>query len=175
MDSPSPHHEFVRQFAQHERQVYTFILSLLGDTVAADDVFQETCVVLWDKFADFRPGTNFGAWARKIAYHKVLNYRQQRARQLPLATDEFLERVSASFETRVDTADARLKALQCCVRKLSESDRELIRLRYEGDTTARNVARQTGRPENTVYKALSRVRRALLNCIRLTMSQEEHA
>ncbi len=62
-----PQREFIRLFAQHERTIYAHILALLGDAEATQDVFQETCVVLWEKFAEFQAGTHFGAWARKIA------------------------------------------------------------------------------------------------------------
>jgi RNA polymerase sigma-70 factor (ECF subfamily) len=43
----------------------------------AEEVFQNTSVVLWNKFGEFQPGSNFFAWASQVAYYEVLNYMRQ--------------------------------------------------------------------------------------------------
>ena len=47
----------------------------------AEDILQETKVRLWDQFARFTPGTNFGAWASTVARFMVLEYRERASRQ----------------------------------------------------------------------------------------------
>ncbi len=101
--------DFVKLFTSHERRIFSYVLSLVGDYHAADDVFQQTSLVLWQKFDDFQPGTNFGAWACRIAHYKVLNYRKQQHRFKVGFSDAFIEVIAATkteydkgFEDRRD-------------------------------------------------------------------------
>src|SRR5262245_27195115 len=61
---------FVRLFAQHEHQVYAYIVSVLANWADADEVMQETSVALWEMFDDFQEGTSFCSWACRIAYFR---------------------------------------------------------------------------------------------------------
>ena len=81
--------EFVTLLTQAQQTLYACILSLLPDRVAANDVLQETNLTLWHKAEDFEPGTNFLAWATRIARYHVLNYRRKRQRDR-LVFDEAL-------------------------------------------------------------------------------------
>jgi DNA-directed RNA polymerase specialized sigma24 family protein len=63
--SPSP--EFVQLFTHYQRRLFLYILSQLPNPIEAEEVQQETNVVIWSKFAQFREGTNFLAWVSQIA------------------------------------------------------------------------------------------------------------
>ena len=39
--------EFARLFAQHDRWLFSYLVTLLGSPAHAEEVFQEVCVVLW--------------------------------------------------------------------------------------------------------------------------------
>ena len=47
--------EFIRLLMENERRIYAYILTLLGNGADAEDVLQETSIILWDKFAEFQP------------------------------------------------------------------------------------------------------------------------
>lgn len=55
--------EFARLFGRHARQIYSYILTLIPHWVDAEDVFQETSTIIWEKFDQYKSGTNFRAWA----------------------------------------------------------------------------------------------------------------
>lgn len=166
--------EFAGLYSAHEFQLFSYVLALTGNLSAAEDVFQETCVVMWQKFADFEVGTNFAAWARKIAYHMVMRYHRQTGRQRLFLDDAFVERISAVRSNRTIVRDSRSEALQKCMAKLRPRDRELLACRYgEERLSIKDVAEKLGRPANTVYKALRRVRGSLLECVRRTLLQGE--
>ena len=61
-----------------------------------------------------------------------------------------------------DTVHSRRDALRGCLKKLPENDRHLVDRCY-GDSrqSFKTAAEELGRPINTVYKALNRIRRAL--------------
>ena len=56
----------------HQRQLYLFILTLLPNPNDADDVLGDVNTLLWTKADDFEPGTNFTAWAYRVAHFEVL-------------------------------------------------------------------------------------------------------
>lgn len=173
-DDNSPGEAFARLFARHQRQVHSYIFSLLGDWTAAEDVFQETCVVMWSKFADFQPGTDFAAWACRIARFKVLKYREECKRRLPFTGTEFIETVAAARESHAGESDEWTAVLTKCIEKLSLSDRRLIVQRYSDDCTIKELAAKLGLPSNSVYKAVARIRKGLLDCVEKSVAREEH-
>jgi RNA polymerase sigma-70 factor (ECF subfamily) len=75
MSSPDRAEEFVFLLARHERLLGAYVMTMVPHPQDADDILQEAKVVMWRNFTKFEPGTNFGAWARKVAFHQVLAYR----------------------------------------------------------------------------------------------------
>lgn len=151
-------------FLRHEREIRGYILSMMVQWADADDVLQESCIVMWQKFSEFDPESSFSAWARKIIYFTLQNYRRKQGAHVCFS-DEFLERLSARAVERDPTTDARHAFLADCMAKLRPVDRELIERRFEADRTARDLAKSLGRPAKSVYKSLNRVYRSLLACI----------
>jgi len=168
--------EFLRLFAAAQPRVYGYIRTLLPTSREdADEVLQETSVVLWEKFEEFKPGTNFVAWACRIAYYKTLKFRQQQSR-LPLAlSHELADLVSQESLSWLEAEDSRWRALEKCLEKLKSKDRELLNLRYRQDGTAKMAAEAIGRSVESVRHSLIRIRLALLECVRRTLAAEEIA
>src|SRR5260221_12446474 len=65
---------YLRLLTQHDRWLATYVFSLVASTADAQDILQEVKVTMWKQFAKFETGTNFRAWARKIATNQILNY-----------------------------------------------------------------------------------------------------
>ena len=59
MPDPKRHEEFVSLVRRYTNQMLAYIDALLLNRTDAEDLFQETCIVLWQKFDEFIPGTNF--------------------------------------------------------------------------------------------------------------------
>jgi len=160
--------EFVRLFTSCQKKIYWYIFSLLHDVHDAEEVFQETAIVLWQKFASFQSGTNFVAWACRIAYHKVLRFRDEHRRDIPCLSNVFLEEVAPELLAVIDMDAANLldEQLAECLAKLNQRDRELVYLRYKPGATTKRVAAEVGRSTDAVYKALNRIHQALFECMR---------
>ena len=75
-----------------------------------------------------------------------------------------VRRDETEFEVEAELVE-RQEALEGCLGKLPENDRDLIHRRYAEGATTRGVAEQVGRSADAVYKALSRIRRALHACV----------
>jgi len=165
--------EFSRLYEGCAAWLYSYLLSLLRRRDDADEVLQETAKVCWEKFDQYRPGTEFRAWACLIAHFKALKFRQQRSKA-PLAfSDLFFEVVDEEAVVMADTLDARLRFLDDCTEKLPASDRKLVRLRYSPGATTKSVAEAVGRSTAAVYRSLVRIHDVLFHCIDQAMKEED--
>ena len=165
-----PGEDFVRLFTQAQRSIYLFILPLVRTGADAEEVLQETNVVILSKWSQFEPGTNFIAWCRAIARLEVFRFRRGRHHKLQLLGDDVIELLSHQIEEQPADLEQRRDALSECIQKLRESDQELLRKRYSAGSSRDQVADELGRPANSVYQSLGRVRRVLLECIRRRMA-----
>src|SRR5262249_23278038 len=121
---------FVRLFAQHEHQIYAYIVAAIGNWADADEVMQQTSVALWEMFDRFTEGTSFSGWACQIAYYRILRYRENRRRDRHEFDQEFVEAVAATAHQESDWFESRRKALGDCVARLRPQDRELLQFCY---------------------------------------------
>ena len=164
--------QFSRLLVANQRRLYGFILSLVHDRAAANDILQEVSAVIWRKFERFEPGTDFAAWAMSVARLSIFEWRRaQKNVPLPLDDDQFTRladevvAVSCEFE-------ARREALAKCVRTLAASDRELLLARYFQDDPVTRIAGRLNQSRMAIYKRLNRIHRALLDCIQTRIASE---
>lgn len=164
--------EFVRLLTQHERRLFAYILALVPRWADADDILQETSLRLWDEFDKYSPGTDFMAWAGRVAFYQVLTFRKQHNRDRRLFSEQFIDVVDAAATAVPDEADAQHLALADCMTKLSDSNRELLRACYSADTNIKEAAARLGRSLPAVYRALSRIRITLHECVEQSMQKK---
>jgi RNA polymerase sigma-70 factor (ECF subfamily) len=170
-----PTEEFVQQFTLHQRRLYLYILSQVSSTQDAEEVLQDTNLIIWSKYHQFDIATNFFAWAAQIATYEILKFRQRRQREKLRFSDEFVDAVSRDVLERSEELERRRTALDVCLQKLRPDDRELIHRRYQPGERGKFVAADLGRPANSVYQSLGRIRRTLLECIQRRLALEGHA
>jgi RNA polymerase sigma-70 factor (ECF subfamily) len=171
----APSDEFVQLFTKWQRRLFLFILAQSPNPVDAEEILQETNLVIWRKSHTFREGTNFYAWGCRIAVLEVLKFRDRRRRYASLLSDAFVETIAREAEDNVEALEERRHALLTCLGRLAPSDRELIRQRYATGATGKSVAAQLARPANSVYQSLSRIRRTLMECITRRLAAEGQA
>lgn len=164
-DSPDPAEEFVFQLARHERLLGAYVMTMVPHPQDADDILQEAKVVMWRHFAKFEPGTNFGAWARKIAFHQVLAYRKRKHRDRLDFSEDFLRAVADEAEAQAEQLDQRERLLHDCVAKLPADHRDVLHLRYQQGLSLEDMAARLGRTVGALYRQLSRVRQTLHECV----------
>ena len=154
-------------------RVFGYLLALVQNMADAEDLYQQTALLLWEKFDQYQPGTDFGSWATTVAHYTALNFLRRQSRRRTLFSEAALERLSAAQgELKTSDCTARSEALSQCVEALSAVERRLVRLRYEGDRSVNDIAQQEQRTVGAVYTALSRIRKSLLACIERRVAKE---
>lgn len=160
-----PTEEFVQLFSRNQRRIFLHILVQVGNPADAEEILQETNVVIWSKFEQFQLGTNFIAWAFQIANYEVCKFRDRRRSNRLVFTDEMVDVLARESESMQDEFDLRRAALRECLQKLRPKDRELIEERYAPGQKGIEIASELGRPTNSVYQSFGRIRRTLFECV----------
>lgn len=117
--------EFVQLLTTHQNRLYGYILSLVFDRSRADDLLQQTNAVLWRKAAEFETGTNFVAWAFRIAYYEVMQYRRKQQRERLVFDDELLGNLAAAAQEEDEQFLQRQTLMRQCLDHLSERHRDV--------------------------------------------------
>jgi len=179
-EAPKQDHteEFLRLLAEHERKLGLYVHGLVANTQDAQDILQEGKIVMWRAFGQFKQGTNFAAWARKILFHQILAYRRRTKRDpCQSLSDELLELLSAEAEAAIAEGrwEKREKALNHCLQKLNPDHRRIVQMRYRDEASIEKIAHRVERTGGAVYRLLSRLRRNLYDCVeRETTSPPSH-
>ncbi len=149
----------------HDRALSLYVYGLVSHHADADDILQETKMIMWRCFSQFEIGTSFIAWARKTAFHQILDYRRKKKKaHLPLS-DEMLDHVGEKIAGLTDHEHLRKNALQSCLNNLKDEHRKMMLMRYDDEMEVEEIAIATNTTPGAVYRALSRLRMGLLECI----------
>ena len=164
--------QLMRLITEHQRRIFGYIYTLVPDRQDAQDILQETSVVICQTFDQFRPGTDFAAWACQIAYWEVRRARQKFARSKVIFNQEVVDAIAETAAELLPEMGARHEALAKCLQKLHPRDRELLLTRYEPGSGVEEAAQRSGRSLVAAYKALARLRKLLLDCVTNQLSLE---
>ncbi len=165
--------EFAELLRRNQTQLFGFIYSLVRDLDDADDLFQQTSLVLWDKFDRFDPTRSFVGWACGVARFEVLNFLRARSRNRLYFSDELnLALIEAHESMEQEIVEDRRDALAVCMKKLRDKDQELVEACYGRSMCIQELASDWGRSTQSIHNSLRRIRRALFECVRRNLAQE---
>lgn len=156
---------FVQQLIAHQPRLRVFVRSLLPIKQDADDVLQEINLVLCRRSGDFVEGTNFAAWALKVAHFQVLAHRQSAARNRLVFEDETVQQIADAAIERLQVSGDREEALRHCLSQLTDHQRRILSQRYAEQLPINRIAEDVARPEASVRQSLYRIRALLQQCI----------
>ena len=164
--------QFVKDLTACQLRLHSYILALLPNSDAADDILQNTNVVLWRKREQYVDQAHFAAWACKTAYYEVLAHCRGNQRDRHVFGDELLQRVAATVEQRTEAIGERSRWLDECLDELTAEQRAAILARYQPEASVQQIAEQQGKSPGAVTKSLARIRRTLFTCMDRKMHGE---
>ncbi|MAD78745.1 MAG: RNA polymerase factor sigma-70 [Planctomycetaceae bacterium] len=146
-----------------------FIRALVKDSVAVEDVHQETLITAWKTLDRFDRSRPFAPWLRGIARNHVLAH-YRKTRRLPIHCEEtvidHLDGRLAQIGRRTgDTWEEKLEALDHCLDAIPEPNRTLLDLHYREELDTERIALRTDLRRETVKKRLQRIRAGLAECL----------
>ncbi len=158
--------QLARLWTESQPVVASYVLSLVRDFHAAEDVLQQVAVVLVREFEKYDRGRPFLNWALGIARNVALKSRRDSARGISrLLETELLEQIQSGFEEDVGAWTALRQSLQHCLQKQQARMLEVLRWRYAFDLKPQEVAGRMGVTSGAVRVMLHRARSMLRDCI----------
>lgn len=164
--------EIESMFLMHEVSLRGYLLGLMADRSAADDVFQEVFLVVMRRGSEFRRDGNFLAWVRGIAHNKVREHYRSSRKSMPF-DEHMVDLLAAAAPEEADPlVDQRRKVLSQCLDRLAPRTRQIVDLRYaEKPMSIQEIADRICWTTGAVNVALSKARSFLRKCASRTLEQ----
>ena len=168
--------EFVLLITRHQAAIYAYILTLIPDRVAAQDILQETNLVICRKLDQFETGTQLKAWAFRIPYWQTMAHlkRVQRSGMVTLEPD-VLELVASEAQEVLEDFEGRHLALRSCLQKLPAGDASILLAHYQRGESLGEISGRLGRTREALKQVMLRIRRTLRTCIERQLASEANA
>ena len=153
-------------YCRHNVRVYRFILRIVRDATAAEDLVSQVFLDVWRTAGQFQGRSQVSTWLLSIARFKALTAMRQRrfedidqedVRQIPDGAD--------TPETSLDRSDTSA-ILRACVQKLSPAHREIITLVYYHEKSVEEVGQIIGIPQSTVKTRMFYARKQLADLLK---------
>ncbi len=166
------HDQFLRLYVSQEEALLAFVRTLVPSREDAREVMQEVAVVLWQRLGDLDDLANFRPWSFGVARFKAMAWLRDLTRDRLVFDEDVLELLADEVTEHVDTYEAERRALESCVEKLDPAQRKLLDAAYAPGARIDVLAAEAGRSPMSFYKALHRIRLALMNCTQRMLAQE---
>ena len=158
---------------RHQAQLFGYIYSLVRDLDDADDLFQQTSLVLWDKFDQFDPSQELHRLGLRRGPVRGLELPPRRSRQRLYFSDELsLMLIDAHEELEQERRRGAARGPGRCLKKLRPrrpgACRRLLRARRRG---SRRSPTRWGRSTQSIHNSLRRIRRTLFECVSRSLAR----
>lgn len=151
---------------RHLDAIHAFVSVKLPVAHLADEITHDAFVFAYRNIERFTPGTSLRAWLRAIAANKVRaeleRITREHRNQLAYAQQREIE---LAAEEADELAVREIQALEDCIRAVPPHLQELLELKYHGERSGEEIARQMGRSVAWVHTNLCRVRAQLRTCV----------
>lgn len=166
-----PQENLVALITRHQAALHGYILGLLPDRAKADDVLQETNLVLWRKAGEYDQTLPFMPWACRVAFFQVKAALRDAARDRHVFDSELLDLLASEDDSDADATTALDHALRDCLEQLPEDKRSLILHRYQPDSSVNEMAAKRNLTPSALSVQLHRIRQMLEVCVAGKLNQ----
>lgn len=128
------------------KPVYFYVLRLVGNPDAAEDVMQDTFISVMSNCKNYRESEKGTSWIFTVARNKAIDYCRKKKNVIPLDVAESLP----DTENPIEKAESQAAFLQM-LSPLNDKERDIVMLRLLSDMTLTQVARELDMPKGSVF------------------------
>jgi RNA polymerase sigma-70 factor, ECF subfamily len=136
------------------QKVFRLCMGFVNDYELAQDIAQETFIIVWQQLSKFRGDANVGTWIFRIASNNCLRQIEKQNRfpraELPIHV----------AEEKQENIEPQIQFLYQCISELPETDRIIISLELE-DLKQAEIATIVGLSEANVRVKIHRIKEKL--------------
>jgi RNA polymerase sigma-70 factor, ECF subfamily len=142
-------------FERYKGPLFGFIVRIIHDNDAAEDVFQETFIKMVRYIGKFKGNSKFSTWLFQIALNQCRDTLRKGKNKTFVPVEDYEE--SLSIEPAADPYRImKSQRVRAIVDSLPDKMRETVVLRYFHDMSEHEIAEIVGCPEGTVKSRLFR-------------------
>lgn len=146
--------EFEEIYKTYWDRIFRLCMGFVNDYDAAQDLAQETFIIVWQKLETFRNESAIGTWIFRIASNNCLRQIEKQKRfpksELPIHLSE----------EKQSSLEPRIQFLYKCIAELPETERIIISLELE-DVRQAEIAKIIGLSEANVRVKIHRIKEKL--------------
>lgn len=161
--------KFVLLLTEAQPRLFGFAMKRLANHEQASDLVQEINLVLCSKADEFKPGTDFAAWAFAIAHFQLLAFIKRQTREKLVFHSDLLSQLDRidSAKHAAESSIEREEAISKCMERLCDEHRQVLSRRYAEAHSVKAIAADTKTTPNAVSMMLHRARRKLMKCMEM--------
>ncbi len=151
------------------RPIYRLCASYAPSAAEAEELTQEVYFKLWENLHQYRAGSNFMAWAWRVARNLLIDAhrRARRERSAAWLDPEVIDRLPASDDPHQQVQHRqRLRLIATSLRQLDENLAVLVLMRDFAGMSYQDMAEALELPLGTVKSRLNRARLELAGAVR---------
>jgi RNA polymerase sigma-70 factor (ECF subfamily) len=151
------------------RPIYRLCASYAPSPAEAEELSQEVYFKLWENLHRYTPGSNFMAWAWRVAKNLIIDSyrRSRREREAAWLDPEIIDRLPAADDPHEQTERRqKLRLIATSLRQISEELAVLVLMRDFAGLSYQEIAEATELPLGTVKSRLNRARLELATSVR---------
>jgi RNA polymerase sigma-70 factor (ECF subfamily) len=157
-------------WAKAQPSLTAFLIASTPQFSDAEDLLQEVAAEVARRFDDYDPSRPFLPWALWVAKIKIANfYRAQERRPVKFIGDSIDALAEACGRVQATLSEEKW-ALEKCLSRVTGRSRQLLQLRYFEDLSPQEIGGKVGMTSGAVRIALSRIRSALVSCVKSTVT-----
>ena len=156
---------FAQLVKKYQRSVHALAWRKVGDFHIAEEVTQDTFLLVYKKLGTLKDPHRFEGWLYRIAArqcHAWLRKKRMQTQSLEETDSDLIDQMSYSEYIAEEQAKAATEAQRSIVHKLlarlQESERTVVTLHYFGEMTCEEISRFLGVSASTVKSRLRRAR-----------------
>jgi RNA polymerase sigma-70 factor (ECF subfamily) len=156
---------FEALFRRYYPRLRAFFRGRTHDRETADELLQETMIVVWQRARSFNGSCRPSTWILGIAYHKLLDWRRKAQRERKLfqgssPSDEDASDNSYDVQAQVER-ELLMERVREALRKLPEEHRVVMELTFQQGLSYGEIAQLLKIPTGTVKSRMFNARRKL--------------
>lgn len=153
---------------QHQGVIRSYLARLAPDPVTADDLAQEVFLAALQSLDRIDPALGIRPYLLGIARNLARTAWRERLKGRRVSGDHLFEALAQ--RPGPERPEERLAALGECLKRLPPKAAHVVLRHYRDEDRCDEIARDLGTTASTVRSTLTRVRKALHDCIRLRLA-----
>lgn len=166
---------FAELAQRHLPAIEIYARRILADEASAQDIAQETLLVLWQRSNEFKPEkARLTTWLHRVAHNRCIDLLRRQKRETPMPSSDLFERQENNVQeygvsdsqystdlvppTLEPSSNEKAVAMDTALRQLPESQRTALVLTYYQNLSNREVASVMNSSTQAVESLLCRAR-----------------